>query len=102
MEAKLNPKERELYRRVDEVLYYLWDPLGVNDAPLARDEYYTYLPKVFNLVKASATETEIAKCLGEIQSVPMGCPINRLKNDEIAGILVHWREITEESSQSND
>ena len=34
--------DEELYRRVDEVLHYLWDPIGVAGIPEARDEYYGY------------------------------------------------------------
>ena len=50
MGQKLPPDQMELYRRVDEVLHYLWDPIGVAGAPEARDEYYSYLPHVFSLL----------------------------------------------------
>jgi hypothetical protein len=49
---KLPPQELELYKRCDEVLHYLWDPIGVAGAPGARDEYRSYLPNVFALVQA--------------------------------------------------
>jgi hypothetical protein len=39
------PKDKELYRRIDEVVHYLWDPIGVSDVPEARDEYHSYLPE---------------------------------------------------------
>ena len=47
MGTKLEPHDEELYRRVDEVLHYIWDPIGVAGAPMARDEYYAYLPQIF-------------------------------------------------------
>jgi hypothetical protein len=31
--------ELELYRRVDEILYYVWDPIGLAASPAARNEY---------------------------------------------------------------
>lgn len=49
MGKQLSPFERELYQRVDEVLHYVWDPIGVSDAPEARDEYFSYLPIVFGM-----------------------------------------------------
>lgn len=43
--------DRELSRRVDEVLYYIWDPIGVSEEPFARAEYESYVPKVLELVE---------------------------------------------------
>jgi hypothetical protein len=44
---KLLPHQDELYRRTDEVLHYIWDPIGVAGVPEARDEYDSYLPHAF-------------------------------------------------------
>jgi hypothetical protein len=40
MGRKLTDTELELYRRVDEVLYYVWEPIGVASSPAA----HGYLP----------------------------------------------------------
>lgn len=72
MGKKLPPKEMELYRRTDEILHYLWDPCSVMGAPEARDEYYSYLPLVFEMVQNKSTEQEIANFLEEIQVNRMG------------------------------
>ncbi|CAD6563044.1 hypothetical protein ACFQ3P_41525 [Paraburkholderia sabiae] len=50
MGYKLADDELELHRRVDEVLFYVWDPIGVANSPAARDEYYGYLPIVFSML----------------------------------------------------
>ena len=50
MGKKLDPQQMELYRATDEVLHYIWDPIGVSDAPNARDEYSSYLPQVFKML----------------------------------------------------
>jgi len=45
MGQKLPPKQLELYKRIDEILFYRWDPIGVSDGAWARDEYQSYLPQ---------------------------------------------------------
>jgi hypothetical protein len=51
MGKKLSPKDKERYKRTDEVLHYIWDPIGIAGAPEARYEYHSYLPHVFSLLK---------------------------------------------------
>ncbi len=51
--------ETALLRAVDEVLYYVWDPIGINDDPTVRDEYYSYVPQVFEYLRADLPESEI-------------------------------------------
>jgi len=41
-ETALKRSLRELEQRVDEVLFYVWDPIGVSDTPAARGEYSSY------------------------------------------------------------
>ena len=43
----LSKPDLELYRRIDEILHFNWDPTGVADVPETRSEYYSYLPQVF-------------------------------------------------------
>jgi hypothetical protein len=69
---KSSPQDLELYRRVDEVLHYRWDPCGVSDEPLARDEYHSYPPAVFAMVKEGADALAIAEHLAAIQRDRMG------------------------------
>jgi len=51
--------ETALLRAVDEVLFYVWDPIGINDDPTVRDEYYSYVPQVFEYLRADLPESEI-------------------------------------------
>lgn len=69
---RLGAADAEFYRRVDEVLHYLWDPCGVAGEPYARDEYYSYLPRVFSALKAGAGVEEIAEMLVGIEREWMG------------------------------
>ena len=59
MGKKLSPKENKLYKRVDETLFYIWDPIGVNHVPQARDEYYSFLPGIFELVINGVDQKEL-------------------------------------------
>ena len=43
MGQKLPPCEAKLYRHCDEILHYIWDPIGVAGRTGARDEYDSYL-----------------------------------------------------------
>jgi len=52
MSNKLQPKDAELFRRIDEVVHYLWDPIGISEHPEARDEYHSYLTAIYGNVKA--------------------------------------------------
>ena len=95
MGQKLPPEQRELYRRVDEVLHYLWDPIGVAQVPQARDEYHTYLPRVFSLLQARAPSNDIVEFLVSTQLETMALSqlgSAREHAEKIVEILEEWRE----------
>ena len=96
MGTKLSPPDEELYRRTDEVLHYVWDPIGVADAPAARDEYYSYLPQVFDLLKKNANAEQIADYLFQVSTQRMGLSGNREHDLEVAGVLLNWRQLISE------
>jgi len=84
-------KDNEFYKRCDEILHYVWDPIGVQDIPEARDEYHGYLPQVFKLVKADADQIKIAEYLDRTQKNDIGLSSNPSKNLKVAAILLDWR-----------
>lgn len=95
MGQKLNDLDMALYRLVDEILHYKWDPIGVSDLPEARDEYHTYLPVVFSMLKQNKNSEEIANYLTETQSDRMGLsksPQMSSANLQIAGLLINTRD----------
>lgn len=60
-----------LYKKIDDILWFDWDPIGVNDiAP--RDEYQSYVPEIFVLVKAKADIQVIANRLYKLETDYMG------------------------------
>ena len=96
MGQKLSAQDLALYRAVDEVLHYVWDPIGVAGTPEARDEYYGYLPKVFVLVRDGEEESAIAAELGSITTQRMGLSARPEHDLEIARLLLSWRESVNE------
>jgi hypothetical protein len=93
MGKKLSPSDEELYRRTDEVLHYIWDPIGVAEAPTARDEYYSYLPKVFSLLKTNAGAEQIADYLFQVSTELMGLNGNRAHDLRVAEVLLDWKQV---------
>ncbi|WP_442592040.1 hypothetical protein ACSBL2_12525 [Pedobacter sp. AW31-3R] len=76
-------KEMLLYQQIDDVLWYDWDPIGINDiAP--RDEYQSYTPQIFGLVKSNSDRMVIAKTLSKIETDYMGLAGNIEKCFKIA------------------
>jgi hypothetical protein len=71
-EESLNlAKDFLLYKKIDDILWFDWDPIGVNDlAP--RDEYQGYVPEIYNLKKSGADREEIANRLFKLATVHMG------------------------------
>ncbi len=64
-------KDFLLYKKIDDILWFDWDPIGINDlAP--RDEYQGYVPEIFGLVKAKADRQEIANRLHKLETENMG------------------------------
>jgi hypothetical protein len=80
-----------LYRAVDEVLHYLWDPIGINSVPQARDEYHGYLPKVFGMLREGADESQIAAYLTTVTTERMGLSPRTNHDRDVARILLDWK-----------
>ena len=91
MGQKLSPSDQALYRAVDEVLHYIWDPIGVADVPQARDEYHAYLPQVFGLLRNGSAAHVIAAYLSNICTERMGLNENASHDLRVADILLSWQ-----------
>ena len=77
----------ELYRRTDEVLYYLWDPIGISDDPDARDEYYDYLGHVFTLLKGTKDGADIGQYLTWASKERMGLSFTPASEDQLKKVI---------------
>ncbi len=86
---------KELTNRVDEVLYYLWDPIGVSNEPCARGEYSSYALSIVSSVIAE-NKNDIVEKLTKIESELMGLTANKAKNAEIAERLIQYKHAIQE------
>jgi hypothetical protein len=92
MDKRLTPIQKELWNRCDEVLHYVWDPIGVCTAPSARDEYSSYVPQVFALVDKDAPASKIADLLVDIENNRIGLGAGRKGALKVAELLLEYRK----------
>ena len=95
MGQRLSPDQLELYQRVDEVLLYMWDPIGVAGCPEARDEYHGYLPHVFSLLVNQGTAEDIVAYLVKIETDNMGLSMSdrvRERAQKVAEVLEQYHD----------
>jgi hypothetical protein len=64
-------KDFLLYKKIDDILWFDWDPIGIKD-DTSRDEFQGYVPEIFGLVKAKADRQEIANRLHKLETKNMG------------------------------
>ena len=96
MSQKLSPQELALYRAVDEVLHYIWDPIGVSDVPQARDEYQSYAPQVVKLLQEKQSVETIANYLGMVVTERMGLSMCKEHDLVVAQLLLDWQIVIHE------
>ena len=96
MGRKLTPFENDLYQHTDEVLHYVWDPIGIAGIPQARDEYNSYLPQVFSMLLEQKEEAEIVEYLIKVEDERMGLTPDPVKAAQVAALLTDWSEILHE------
>ena len=87
---------RELERRIDEVLYYVWDPIGVSNEPCARSEYSSY---TMTLLKYTLTEDlqKITRILNDIEKNSMGLTMRAKRNEQVAERLIKFKIAIEQN-----
>jgi hypothetical protein len=77
MGKRLPPDQLALYKRIDEILWEDWDPIGITGSEGARNEYQNYLPGVFALALGRCDVDEIADRLHYLERELMGLPGSR-------------------------
>jgi hypothetical protein len=72
MGTKFDPAEKIIYKKIEEILCFDWDPIGVGELP--RDEFASYVPEIYRLKKKGASNEEIAQNLYTIAKDTIGMP----------------------------
>ena len=96
MSSRLPAGPAGLFRRVEEVLHYLWDPIGVAGVPEAHDEYNGYVPHVFSLLVHRASASDIIDFLVQVEVQSMGLtltPQTRERAANVTAILEKHRDL---------
>lgn len=96
MRSKLPPGQARLYQRVDELLHYVWDPIGVAGTPEARDEYQSYLPRVFKMIVEDIPAKDIKNYFIQVETEEMelSLPFERSAQlDDLLNSLYLAREL---------
>ena len=89
MNRRLSKKDLKLYNAVDQIIWKDWDPIGIYDAKdTTRDEYYNYLPKIFEMIKSAKSKEKISDYLFSVETKSMGLPGNKEKCNIIAQKLL--------------
>ncbi len=86
--------EAELFRRVDEVAHYIWDPIGLCGHPEARDEYSGYLLGLYGRAKAK-DEDGLIEFMKQIQIESMGMLFDRERTERAATAIMKWANLLE-------
>jgi hypothetical protein len=86
----------ELGTRVDEVLFYVWDPIGVSDEPFARGEYKSYVGGVLQKLSDSDAIAPIAGHLASIMTTSMGLPPDMRRCNEVAELLLQHKSAVQQ------
>ncbi|MEP4548151.1 MAG: hypothetical protein ABJ000_18360 [Saccharospirillum sp.] len=92
MGKKLPPEQLELYKRIDEILFYKWDPIGISDGGWARDEYQSYLPRVFRMALEYRSPDKIAKYMTIVATQSMGLSEAKGHDLTIAKLILEVKE----------
>ena len=74
-------KAIEIQESIRHILFYEWDPIGINDLGPA-DEYDSYVGGIYRLLASGASEYQIIERLYQLETGSMGLNGNReaLKN----------------------
>jgi hypothetical protein len=90
MSSERTQFQKDVFRRVDEILHFIWDPIGVCEIPQARDEYQSYVPKVAGFLLEQKKKEELEAYLHWLESEHIGCPVTdetRAHTKEVVEIL---------------
>lgn len=88
MKEQLLPKQLELYRGIDEILWSDWDPIGINLLSSNRSEYQSYIPVIFSMVLKNASSLELEQYLDDVVKNRMGLRSSKKSNKPVAEKIV--------------
>lgn len=91
---KTTSADSELLRRIDEVVHYIWDPIGVSGSPHARDEYQSYLTEIAGHVQADELDA-IVEYMKWVATDRMGLSFDKTRATRAAETMLEWKRVIE-------
>ena len=91
---EMMPDDNELFRRLDEIVHYVLDPIGISGSPHARDEYNSSLTAIFGRVKAGDIDA-IVEYMKWVAGDHMGLIFDEEKARKAAERMLEWKEFIE-------
>lgn len=106
MIANNDGKSMKLADRVSEVLFYVWDPVGVCPNPSCRSEYEGYVEIISVYLAKEYSEDRLRQLMVYILEEYMAMPIdgnekNQKTFDLVVELLIEWRDIVKEQSYAD-
>lgn len=77
----------QLRQRVDEILFYKWDPLGFSSSSLPRDEYANYVEQAFSLAVNEDSAKPLAEHLSMLTVDTFSLPANNKHDIKVAELI---------------
>lgn len=89
--------QSEMEARVSEILFYVWDPIGVNRMPSCRDEYEDYVAVVSAYLLHNFAEEGLDALMMFIMEEHIGVgltkqPRRKAQHLETARMLMEWKK----------
>lgn len=85
----MEQKHKELYNKIDEILWQDWDPIGINNDEQIRDEYYGYIPQIFSMKIQGVDKKKIADYLYEMETINIGTNGNKQNCEFVAEKIIN-------------
>lgn len=76
-----------VHTRIDEILFYKWDPIRLSNSNISRDEYSTYVKGVFEITLNSTSPYSLADHLTMLSTEYMGVLGNRETDIAVATLI---------------
>jgi hypothetical protein len=80
-------KAIEIQESIRQILFYEWDPIGINKFGLS-DEYDSYAGSIYRLLASGASKYQIVERLYQFETASMGLNGNRENLGHVAEKLI--------------
>ena len=88
---KLTPEQKKLWKRIAQILWEKWDPIGVyEEGSDWNDEYDNYVPHIFRLAIESNDHSRIASSLTATtnQNIGLSAKENNDRDIKVAKLIL--------------